>query len=50
MDTARVPLGSPGTWRPPSWASPRPFRYLDEHWPERVEGMIEAAETGGLAR
>jgi ATP-binding cassette subfamily B protein len=25
--------------------SPRPFRYLDEHWPERVEGMVRAAET-----
>jgi ABC-type multidrug transport system fused ATPase/permease subunit len=25
--------------------SPRPFRYLDEHWPERVEGMVLAAET-----
>jgi ABC-type multidrug transport system fused ATPase/permease subunit len=25
--------------------SPRPFRYLDEHWPERVEGMITAAEA-----
>jgi ATP-binding cassette, subfamily B, bacterial len=25
--------------------SPRPFRYLDEHWPERVEGMIDAAEA-----
>jgi ATP-binding cassette, subfamily B, bacterial len=25
--------------------SPRPFRYLDEHWPERVEGMVEAAES-----
>jgi ATP-binding cassette, subfamily B, bacterial len=25
--------------------SPRPFRYLDEHWPERVERMVQAAET-----
>jgi ATP-binding cassette, subfamily B, bacterial len=25
--------------------SPRPFRYLDEHWPERVEGMVSAAEA-----
>jgi ATP-binding cassette, subfamily B, bacterial len=25
--------------------SPRPFRYLDEHWPERVEGMVRSAET-----
>jgi ATP-binding cassette, subfamily B, bacterial len=25
--------------------SPRPFRYLDEHWPERVEGMVQAVET-----
>jgi ATP-binding cassette, subfamily B, bacterial len=25
--------------------SPRPFRYLDEHWPERVESMVDAAET-----
>ena len=25
--------------------SPRPFRYLDEHWPERVEGMVDAAEA-----
>jgi Ser/Thr protein kinase RdoA (MazF antagonist) len=25
--------------------SPRPFRYLDEHWPERVEGMVRAAEA-----
>jgi ATP-binding cassette, subfamily B, bacterial len=24
--------------------SPFPFRYLDESWPERVEGMVEAAE------
>jgi hypothetical protein len=22
-----------------------PFRYLDAHWPERVEGMVAAAET-----
>jgi hypothetical protein len=22
-----------------------PFRSLDEHWPERVEGVVEAAET-----
>lgn len=22
-----------------------PFRYLDEHWPERVEGIVAAAET-----
>jgi hypothetical protein len=22
-----------------------PFRYFDEHWPERIEGMITAAET-----
>jgi Ser/Thr protein kinase RdoA (MazF antagonist) len=22
-----------------------PFRYLDEHWPERVEGMVSAAES-----
>jgi hypothetical protein len=22
-----------------------PFRYLDEHWPERVEGMVTAAEA-----
>jgi Ser/Thr protein kinase RdoA (MazF antagonist) len=25
--------------------APRPFRYLDEHWPERVEGMIAASEA-----
>ena len=24
--------------------SRRPFRYLEEHWPERVEGMVTAAE------
>jgi ATP-binding cassette, subfamily B, bacterial len=24
--------------------SPRPFRYQDEHWPERVEQMVAAAE------
>jgi ABC-type multidrug transport system fused ATPase/permease subunit len=28
--------------------APFPFRYLDENWPERVEGMVEAAE-GALA-
>ena len=28
--------------------APFPFRYLDESWPERVEGMVEAAE-GALA-
>lgn len=22
-----------------------PFRYFDEHWPERIEGMVTAAET-----
>jgi Phosphotransferase enzyme family len=22
-----------------------PFRYLDEHWPERIEGMVTAAEA-----
>ena len=26
-----------------------PFRYLDERWPERVEAMVEAAESA-LAR
>ena len=26
-----------------------PFRYFDEHWPDRVEGMVAAAETA-LAR
>jgi len=25
--------------------SPRPFRYLDEHWPERVEAMVRSVET-----
>jgi ATP-binding cassette subfamily B protein len=25
--------------------SPWPFRYLDEHWPERVEGMVTASEA-----
>jgi ATP-binding cassette, subfamily B, bacterial len=25
--------------------APWPFRYLDEHWPERVEHMVAAAET-----
>jgi energy-coupling factor transporter ATP-binding protein EcfA2/thiamine kinase-like enzyme len=25
--------------------APRPFRYLDEHWPERVEGMVSASEA-----
>ena len=25
--------------------SPFPFRYLDEHWPERIEGMIAASEA-----
>jgi hypothetical protein len=25
--------------------SPWPFRYLDEHWPERIEGMAAAAEA-----
>jgi ABC-type lipoprotein export system ATPase subunit/aminoglycoside phosphotransferase (APT) family kinase protein len=25
--------------------SPRPFRYQDEHWPERVQGMVRAAES-----
>jgi ATP-binding cassette subfamily B protein/subfamily B ATP-binding cassette protein MsbA len=25
--------------------APRPFRYLDEHWPEQVEGMVAASET-----
>jgi ATP-binding cassette, subfamily B, bacterial len=25
--------------------APRPFRYLDEHWPERVEGMVAASEA-----
>jgi hypothetical protein len=24
--------------------SPRPFRYQDERWPERVEEMVAAAE------
>jgi Ser/Thr protein kinase RdoA (MazF antagonist) len=24
--------------------APRPFRYQDEHWPERVEQMVTAAE------
>jgi aminoglycoside phosphotransferase (APT) family kinase protein len=24
--------------------SRRPFRYLEDHWPERVEGMVTAAE------
>jgi Ser/Thr protein kinase RdoA (MazF antagonist) len=25
--------------------SPRPFRYLDEHWPARVESMVAASEA-----
>jgi thiamine kinase-like enzyme len=25
--------------------APRPFRYLDEHWPEQVEGMVAASEA-----
>jgi hypothetical protein len=25
--------------------APRPFRYLEAHWPERVEAMVEAAEA-----
>jgi thiamine kinase-like enzyme len=25
--------------------APRPFRYLDEHWPHRVQGMVRAAES-----
>jgi hypothetical protein len=25
--------------------SPEPFRYLDEHWPERIEGMVTASEA-----
>jgi ABC-type glutathione transport system ATPase component/Ser/Thr protein kinase RdoA (MazF antagonist) len=25
--------------------APRPFRYLDEHWPERVAGMVAASEA-----
>jgi hypothetical protein len=25
--------------------APRPFRYLDEHWPEAVEGMLGASEA-----
>jgi aminoglycoside phosphotransferase (APT) family kinase protein len=29
--------------------SPRPFRYLDQRWPERLEGMVDAAE-GAMGR
>jgi Ser/Thr protein kinase RdoA (MazF antagonist) len=25
--------------------SPEPFRYVEEHWPERIEGMIAASEA-----
>jgi hypothetical protein len=25
--------------------TPEPFRYLDEHWPERIEGMVAASEA-----
>jgi thiamine kinase-like enzyme len=25
--------------------SPEPFRYVEEHWPERIEGMLRTAET-----
>lgn len=24
--------------------SPEPFRYVEEHWPERIEGMVRTAE------
>jgi hypothetical protein len=44
--TAAARSGPPGTSRRPSSGTREPpFRYLDEHWPERVERMVTAAET-----